>query len=454
MNPERDLRNWLQKLMAVRILFSCLLLGSTVFLEFSRPQAAEAAPFFILYSLVGCIFSLSLAYAVIIRRVGNLQAFAYFQTIIDSVLVTVIVHVTGGFASLFSFLYLVVIIYSSLLLPRRGTLLIAALGGLQFGLMVDLEYYGLLIPFDGPGSALAAVYGGDQALHKMLGIMMACIVVALLSSFLSDQTLNTRRELRAMEQHVKRVEKMAAVGEMAAGLAHEIKNPLASITGAIQLLRDDLRPDPDHDRLMHIVLREADRLSSLVSSFLLYARPPSGKSEAIDLEKAVRETAELFGKKGALDGRIELTVTAQPGIWIAMDPAHLKQVLWNLLINAAEAIEASGVIRIELSILKDRSACLRVCDSGVGIPVDILKSIFDPFFTTKASGTGLGLSIVQRILDAYGGRLDVESTPGRGSTFSVCFRQIQIPAAAPAYPRCTATTTATINLDSPTQISY
>ncbi|HWR91317.1 MAG TPA: histidine kinase dimerization/phospho-acceptor domain-containing protein, partial [Desulfobacterales bacterium] len=280
MNPERDLRNWLQKLMAARILFSCLLLGSTVFLEFSRPQAAEAAPLFILYSLVGCIFILSLVYAVIIRRVGNLQAFAYVQTIIDSVLVTVIVHVTGGFASLFSFLYLVVIIYSSLLLPRRGTLLIAALGGLQFGLMVDLEYYGLLIPFDGPGNALAAVYGGDQALYKMLGIMMACIVVALLSSFLSDQALNTRRELRAMEQHVKRVEKMAAVGEMAAGLAHEIKNPLASITGAIQLLRDDLRPDPDHDRLMHIVLREADRLSSLVSSFLLYARPPSGKSEA------------------------------------------------------------------------------------------------------------------------------------------------------------------------------
>jgi two-component system sensor histidine kinase PilS (NtrC family) len=450
MNPERDLRNWLQKLMAVRILFSCLLLGSTAFLEFSRPQGAEAAPFFILYSLVGCIFILSLVYAVILRRVGNLQAFAYFQTIIDSVLVTVIVHVTGGFASLFSFLYLVVIIYSSLLLPRRGTLLIAALGGLQFGLMVDLEYYGLLIPFDGPGNALAAVYGGDQALYKMLGIMMACIVVALLSSFLSDQALNTRRELRAMEQHVKRVEKMAAVGEMAAGLAHEIKNPLASITGAIQLLRDDLRPDPDHDRLMHIVLREADRLSSLVGSFLLYARPPSGKSEAIDLVKAVRETAELFGKKGALDGRIELTVTAQPGIWIAMDPAHLKQVLWNLLINAAEAIEASGVIRIELSILKDRLACLRVCDSGGGIPADIFKSIFDPFFTTKASGTGLGLSIVQRILDAYGCRLDVESTPGRGSTFSVCFRQIQIPAAALASPRCTAT----INLDSPSQINY
>jgi two-component system sensor histidine kinase PilS (NtrC family) len=435
MNPERDLRNWLQKLMGARVLFSCLLLGSTVFLEFYRPRSEDAAPLLVLYGLIGVIFILSLAYAVVLKRLENLQAFAYVQTVIDSLLVTVVVHVTGGLASLFSFLYLVVIIYSSLLLPRRGTMLVAALCGLQFGLMVDLEYYGILSPYDGPGNALAAVYGGDQALYKMISITMACIVVAMLSSFLSNQALNTRRELRAMEQHVKRVEKMAAVGEMAAGLAHEIKNPLASITGAIQLLRDDIPPDPDHDRLMQIILREADRLSSLVGNFLLYARPPSGKPEAIDLEKAVRETTELFGKKAAVGGDIHLVVAAQPDIWISMDPAHLKQVLWNLLINAAEAIEARGEIRVELFIGKDRQACLRVCDSGVGISADRLPSIFDPFFTTKSNGTGLGLSIVQRILDAYGCRLDVDSTPGRGTAFILYFRPIQRPAMQGQPPR-------------------
>ena len=449
MNSERDLRNWLQKLMGARILFSCLLLGSTAFLEFYRPRLQDAAPLHILYGLNGAIFCLSLAYAIALKRSENLRPLAYWQTVVDSLLVTVILYLTGGFSSLFSFLYLVVVVYSSLLLPRRGTVLIAALCGIQFGLMVDLEYYGFLNPSNSPGYALAAVYGGDQALYKMVIILISCIVVALLSSFLSEQALNTRRELRVMEQHVKRVEKMAAIGEMAAGLAHEIKNPLASITGAIELLRDDIRPDPDHDRLMQIVLREADRLSSLVGNFLMYARPPRGKPEAIDLEKVLRETAELFGKKSAADNRIAVRVTAQPGIWIGMDSAHLKQVLWNLLINAAEAIEERGEIRIELITIKDRQACLRVCDTGTGMQPETLQSIFDPFFTTKPNGTGLGLSIVHRILDAYGCRLAVDSTPARGTAFSVYFRQIERPGASRPAP-CKAA----IILDSPSQISY
>jgi len=151
-----------------------------------------------------------------------------------------------------------------------------------------------------------------------------------------------------------------------------------------------------------------------VSNFLLYARPPVGKSEPIDLERAVRETVELFGKKGALNGRVSTTLKAPPGIWVGMDPAHLRQVLWNLLINAAEAIEGRGQIRLELSAGKDRLACLKIADSGVGMPPEIAASIFDPFFTTKATGTGLGLSIVHRILEAYDCRLDVESVLGQG----------------------------------------
>ncbi len=435
MYSETDLRNWLQKLMGGRILFSCLLLGSTAFLEYNRPQPQETDPLFILYGLIGVIFFLSLGYAVALRRVRDLQAFARTQTVLDTFLVTVILHVTGGVSSLFSFLYLVVIVYTSLLLPRRGTLLIAALCGLQYGLMLDLEYFGWWDSFEGQGRPLAMVSGGDQVLYKMASVMIACMVVALLSSLLAEQALNTRRELRIMTQRVQRVEKMAAIGEMAAGLAHEIKNPLASITGAIELLRDEIRPGSDRDRLMQIVLREADRLSALVGHFLLYARLPAGKQEAIDLEKAVRETAELFGKKSAVDGRIATLVTAQPGIWIRMDPAHLSQVLWNLLINAAEAIEGPGEIRLELSAARDRQVCLRVCDTGPGMPPQTLKAIFDPFFTTKPTGTGLGLSIVQRILDAYGCRIDADSAPGRGTTFSVYFRQMEGDRPAPPAPR-------------------
>ncbi|MCU0585408.1 MAG: ATP-binding protein [Desulfobacterales bacterium] len=428
MSPEGDLKNKLWKLIAARILFSSLLLGSTLFLQFNRAGSLEAAPLAVLYGLTACIFMLSAGYALALLRLRRYRVFAYLQTIVDTALVTVILLVTGGFSSPFSFLYLVVIVTSSLLLPRRGTVLVAALCSVQFGLLADFEYYGLLAWFDGPETLSAYAAGWDQVATQIVTILAACIVVAFLSSFLADQAVRTRRELRVMEAHVKRVEKMAGVGEMAAGLAHEIKNPLAGLAGAIQLLREEIRYDPDHDRLMQIILREADRLSALVGNFLLYAKPPVGQSEPIDLHRALRETVELFGKKGTLNGRVSTTLKAEPGIWVGMDPGHLRQVLWNLLINAADAIEGPGRIRVELSAGKDRSACLKIADSGGGMPPETLASIFDPFFTTKANGTGLGLSIVHRILEAYDCRLDVESAPGQGTTFSLHFRQIEEPA--------------------------
>ena len=126
--------------------------------------------------------------------------------------------------------------------------------------------------------------------------MIACFAVAFLSTLLSEQTRKTKKELQTMEHHVKRVEKMALIGEMAAGLAHEIKNPLASLTGSIQLLKEDMRYDPDHDRLMQIILREADRLSSLASNFLFYARPPAGKVESIELGEVLLESHSAKSK--------------------------------------------------------------------------------------------------------------------------------------------------------------
>jgi two-component system sensor histidine kinase PilS (NtrC family) len=428
MHPEGELRERLQKLTLLRLVFSALLLGSTLFLEVSREDPPTTAARFILYGLIGFIFCASLAYTLAIGRVARVRRLALAQILADTLIVTLILLATGGYSSPFSFLYLVVIVYSSLLLGRRGTVMIAALCIIQFGIMVDLEYFGLLNPFQSAGNRMSSIPGWDDAITKIATIMAGCIIVAFLSSFLSDQLLRTRRELHLMEAHVKRVEKMAAVGEMAARLAHEIKNPLASLSGAIQMLREDTRFDPDHDRLMRIILREADRLSSLSSNFLLYARPPAGKIQPVEVEKALRETVELFGKRGANGKRVTTTLVAQPGIWVAMDPAHLQQVLWNLLVNAAEAIEDSGQIRIELSTLRDRQVCLQVADTGAGMSAETIKFIFDPFFTTKACGTGLGLPIVHRILEAYQGRIDVYSEPDQGATFRIYLRQINLPA--------------------------
>ena len=425
---EEEIKRKLKWLIFYRILFSTLLLGSTIILHSGGTSGPLNPGHVILYGLILAIFLLSLLYGVGLYRLKRLIIVAYVQIIIDTFFVTVILFVTGNYSSIFSFLYLVVIIYSSILIPSRGTLVIAAICSIQFGIMVDLEYYGVILPFGTDALVQASAYTWNQVIYKILITMTACFAVAFLSSFLSDQVRRTRNELRIMQEQVKRVERVAAIGEMAAGLAHEIKNPLASLTGSIQLLREDIPYNPDHDRLMQIVLREADRLSSLVTNFLLYARPPAGKVEAMELEKFIVDIAELFEKDANNDGRITTTRTIESGIWISMDPLHLRQILWNLLINAAEAIQGGGNIHIEMHGSKYNNAYLKISDNGCGMSQEDINYIFNPFFTTKSSGTGLGLSIVHRILEAYDTLLDVESEKNKGTTFTLQFKQIEQPA--------------------------
>ena len=265
--------------------------------------------------------------------------------------------------------------------------------------------------------------GLAQVLLKITITTFGCFAVAFLSSLLAEQTRQTKRELWAMEDHVKRVDKLAAIGEMAAGLAHEIKNPLASLTGSIQILKNGIDLDADHARLMHIVLREADRLSSLVNNFLLFARPPAGKVESIELDKTLQETVELFERDSTCRGRISIKQDFSQQLVIEMDPDHFRQVLWNLLLNAAESINGEGTIDIKMHAPKGQQVRIDFTDSGCGISDEALKSIFDPFYTTKPNGTGLGLSIVYSILETYDSRLDVKSKEGIGTTFTLNLNQ-------------------------------
>jgi len=413
--------------MFFRILFSVVLLGATTVLQFGENATPMESSFLVLYGFIITIFLISLIYSRLLKRVKNEVLLAFIQIGIDTFFVTLIIFGTGGYLSVFSFLYLVVIVYSSMLLPMKGTMVIAGLCSVQFGVLVELEYFGILNPFGTDANLLATAYGWNQIALKLVITMIACFAVAFLSSLLAEQTRKTKIKLRTMEGHVKRVEKMAAIGEMAAGLAHEIKNPLASLSGSIQLLKEDMRYDPDHDRLMQIILREADRLSSLASNFLLYARPPAGKVEPIQLDRVVLEAAELFEKDASNNGRITTSKQVSQDLWISMDRGHLHQILWNLLLNAAEAIKDKGQIGIEMFPLKNKLACVKITDNGCGISDETLASIFDPFFTTKPNGAGLGLSIVHRILEDYDAWLNVESELNKGTTVTLNFKQIDPP---------------------------
>jgi two-component system sensor histidine kinase HydH len=178
---------------------------------------------------------------------------------------------------------------------------------------------------------------------------------------------------------------------------------------------------------MQIVLRETDRLNSLVSNFLLFAKPPAGKIERVDLEIALSETIKLFQKNQDTSRRVSIMSDFSPNIWVEMDPVHLRQVMWNIIINAAEAIEGEGFIKVKTYPLKHNHACIEVSDTGCGMTEKLIQSIYDPFFTTKSSGTGLGLTIVHRILESYNTWLEVESDVGKGTKFTLKLNRIDKP---------------------------
>ncbi|CAB5101372.1 hypothetical protein D3OALGA1CA_3236 [Olavius algarvensis associated proteobacterium Delta 3] len=426
--PDDDLVPKLRWLIALRILLTGLLLGSTILLKLAESSDPFSQPLISLYLLASAILIMTVVYTAVLPYIKQAVLFAYSQIGLDTVFVTFTIMVTGSFSSPFAILYLLVIISGSMLLFRQGSLVMASLCSIQYGILVNLEYYRLFIPYGMEGSSVATDYPWSFVLYKVLMIIVGCFAVAFLSSFLTEQNRKTRRQLAAMENHVKRVEKMATVGEMAAGLAHEIKNPLAALKGSIQLLREEADYDPIRDRLMQIIVREADRLSSLVSSFLLFARPPMGRAEKIDLRQAMMEIVELFEKDSSSWERVTVEKSVPSDLWIEMDPQHLRQVLWNLLVNAGEAIEGSGRIIVDVSHERNRRIQIRITDNGCGMQPDEIKSIFDPFFTTKPTGTGLGLSIVHRILETYDSFLDVESRPGMGSTFTLNLRLAESPA--------------------------
>lgn len=427
-DTDSDFYHKLKWLMFFRVLFTTLLLGSTIVLQMGGEALPLSRPMIVLYELIAGLYFLSFAYTLVLPRTRRLVLFAYIQIFIDTCIVTLIIFLTGSFASLFSFLYLVVIIYASMLLFRKGSMIMAAVCSIQYGILVDLEYYGIFTPFGMEESLLARNSEWSFVLYKILIIMVACFAVAFLSGFLAEYARKKEKELAAMEAQVKRVEKMAAIGEMAAGLAHEIKNPLASLRGSIQLLQESGSPDPDNEILMQIILREADRLNSLVSDFLLFARPPAGKPERIDLGRTLHDIVSMFENDRKNCTGITISRNIALNVWTEMDANHLRQVCWNILLNAAESISDadSGHIEIGMQTVRenrDKYAIVTIRDNGCGIPKEILSTIFEPFVTTKKNGTGLGLSIVHRIMESYKNRMDVESEVGRGTVFTLRFRQ-------------------------------
>jgi two-component system, NtrC family, sensor histidine kinase PilS len=235
-------------------------------------------------------------------------------------------------------------------------------------------------------------------------------------------------DIRRMEEQVRQADRLTAIGRLAAGLAHEIRNPLGSIRGSVEVLRGSLDAQGDDRRLMDIVLRESDRLDAIIRDFLQFSRPPHLVRVPTDVSSMLDEILLMLSNQGGVQGldaprvRIRRDV-AESTAKVDVDPAQMRQALWNLCLNAVEAMPQGGEVRVGVRTVPSESGRIlmeiTVEDTGVGITAAELTQVFEPFFTTKPQGTGLGLAIAHRIVEDHGGEIRVQSEPWRGSRFTI-----------------------------------
>jgi len=254
-----------------------------------------------------------------------------------------------------------------------------------------------------------------------LGLSVGPLVMSTGRGYLF--TFQDLTELRRAEREAELQKRLAAIGQMAAGIAHEIRNPLASMSGSMQVLRDELHLQPDQSQLFDIVLRESERLNVTIRDFLSYARPHQGQAAEVDMGVVVRDAGRLLKNSPDCTRAHQVEVEASGELQILAVEPQMRQIVWNLATNALRAMPSGGTLRLSAHRNEAPEAeggvVLAVSDQGVGIAPEDVDRIFQPFHGGFAKGAGLGLAIVHRIVTEHAGVIHVTSDPGRGTTIEV-----------------------------------
>ncbi|HLA50963.1 MAG TPA: ATP-binding protein [Thermodesulfobacteriota bacterium] len=241
--------------------------------------------------------------------------------------------------------------------------------------------------------------------------------------------------LKDIEEQLKRADRLRALGELAAGMAHEVRNPLASISGSVQVLKDSVVLGGDNKHLMDIIIRESDRLNTLITDFLLFAKP-AVKMTDVSLNDIIMDTVEIFKNSPECKG-VDIQIKLQDGLMVEGDVRQLKQVFWNLFLNAGHVMPNGGRLEVrgqkirgqglspEPRTLTPEFTEITISDTGSGIDAEDINRVFDPFFTTSDFGTGLGLAVVHRIVEGHHGRIEVKSKKGDGTSFKITLPMVK-----------------------------
>jgi two-component system sensor histidine kinase PilS (NtrC family) len=531
MQSTFDERNWLSWLVKVRILVLTLLLGIQLAIVRLTPTRV---PLRLFLSTILLWYTVSLFYVLLLSLWKEHRLQASLQVLTDLILVSLVVHETGGWDSSWNFLYPLVIIVAGILLPRVWAHLVAALAFILYGAVLELNYYGVVRSYCSSHPELKALQGiifvnlfafltvaylasllvaklrearvelkdasgaleDLQILHENIiqsissGLittnldghitlvnsaaqkLLECTPAQLLGKPVTNlfldalpngesrshaevrfdaaggfrKTVRVRvaalnlpergplgyvyalddlTEIRRLEREVRMQDRLAAVGRLAAAIAHEIRNPLTSIAGSVSMLSGIPALGEEHRRLLDIVTRESQRLNGIITDFLAYSRGKKYHFDNADLVRLLEDTLTLVRHRMTAENTgitIECRFAA-PEAWVLADGDKIRQVFWNFAENAIRAMQNGGTLRVAIEPLGNDWQ-VSFADTGTGMTPQQTEKIFEPFQSDFEGGTGLGLAVVYQIVQAHEGKVWARSKPGQGTTFVLRLRRL------------------------------
>ncbi len=511
-------------LTSIRVVLSTLIAGLQIFFNIGITTSKSQV---LVYIWILMVFVLSLIYIGLLRlrliKQRLLNIFIYFQFLIDIILIESLIVLTGGIESWFSFLNILLTIGATMILGRRGGMIIATATAILYGTIIDLQFYkvipisyntsykvtdflynifvnitGLFFTAYLMGYVVSRLEKASESLQKkdvdlrelsrfhsevienipsglfttdaegriylfnaaaevITGFKRQDVSLKYINRifpFLSLPLVPGRHEgmitnnnntkyigmnislyknseghtvgyigtfqdvtaIIKMEEEIKRKEKLAAIGQLSASIAHELRNPLASIKSSFEMLKEGSLPAETMNRLMEIAINEMERLNKIVADFLTYSNPKPAEFARFNLSNIINELIDMHK---TIQEDITFHKDVQENINIIADEQKIRQLLWNLLLNAIEAVsEKEGHIHVSLK-RADHSIEIRIKDNGTGIKKEEIDKIFYPFYSTKDKGTGLGLAIAYRIVEEHKGKIEVVSEEGQGTEFII-----------------------------------